>query len=99
MRSPENQISSPLEDQAKPFRFFQPLERVVLCPPRSTTETEPSSSPRFGWSRKAIRSPFGDNRGYVIQPAASYSTLPIGYSSRKRPSKARTTARFFASGD
>ena len=48
---------------------------------------------------KAIRSPLGETRGWPIQPPVSYSGFPMGYSSRLRPPKSRTTARFVPSAD
>ena len=71
----------------------------MLRPPaRSTLITAPPSSPSVGWWRNATRSPSGDTRTWLTQPAVSNSTLPIGYSTRHLPSTRRMTARLAPSG-
>ena len=81
-REPVNQISSRAADQARPIKPFHPVDKILFLPVRSTTQTEPATSLSIGWSRKAIRSPFGETRTKVIQPEVSYKTFPMGYSSR-----------------
>src|SRR5215470_3342748 len=81
----ENQTSSPFGLQARAVTLSQNLEIVLFFPERSTTATLPRSSGLTGWSRKAIRSPRGENRGDLIHPVVSYKTLPTGNSSRVFP--------------
>src|SRR6185295_12669672 len=70
---------------------------IFFCATKSKTTREPLKSPS-GCSKKAILSPFGENRGYDIQPADLYRRRPDGYSSCCSPSTDFTIARLFPSG-
>src|SRR4030095_4326803 len=78
---PPNQISLFFGFQARPFSDFQPVDMsVFFCKVKSNTAIEPLKAPS-GCSKNAILSPFGENRGYDIQPVDLYKTVPTGYSS------------------
>ena len=94
---PLDQTSSPRGDQASPAMANGPFNRTL--PLASTTFTLPLLSPRSGWSMKATSFPSGETRTSLVQPGASYSTFPIGYSMRLRFPTSRATARLFPSGD
>jgi hypothetical protein len=66
-----NQTSRPAGCQASPQALLHPGESVFNLPERSTTAIEPPSSVVEGWSMKATRSPRGETRALLIQPAVS----------------------------
>ena len=79
--------------------MIQPSECVTArAPARSTLMTSPPSSPCVGWWRKATRSPSGETRTWLSQPAVSKSVVPTGYSTRHFPEALRMTARLAPSG-
>src|ERR1044072_4364416 len=95
---PPNQISLFLGFQARPLSDLHSVDMsVFFCDAKSKTATDPLKSPK-GCSKKAILSPFGENRGYDIQPLDLYKTCPDGYSSCCSPSTDLTIARLFPSG-
>ena len=88
------QTSSPDGVQARPeMDVFSGVRLRLVRVATSTTDGQPRSSSWSGCSRKAMRSPDGENRGDEIQAAVSWSTVPIGNSSRVRPPSVRTMAR------
>src|SRR5581483_816899 len=88
-----NQISFPFTSHASPEADAHPVDNCFFCPLRSTTHTAPRSSNTDACSINAMRSPLGEKRTSLMPPALSYSTLPIGYSSRLRPPTSCTAAK------
>jgi hypothetical protein len=67
-RVPVNQIWLPSGTHASPWTDEKTPASDRAFPERSTSMTEPPSSRRIGWSRNATVSPFGETRGWLIQP-------------------------------
>ena len=66
-----NQISLASGSQARPWVLANLGVRADFRPFRSTMPIKPASSAGARCSTKAIRSPRGENRGWLIQPSVS----------------------------
>ena len=62
---------SPFDDHARPSAVANGSVRTFFFPSRSTTATEPPSSPGVGWSMNATSFPSGATRRWLTQPLVS----------------------------
>ena len=78
------------------------IRRTGRCAPLAARVDDLDHGPRCPRARvldEAEHAPSGDTRTSLTQPAASSSTVPIGYSSRLAIPDRRVTARLLPSGD